>query len=312
MTNVRVETDLFVCQKLWESLIPQEYLTDLWQVREIFRKSYNRSPFFITAYADSEPVGLLPLSWIPEENCYGYYPGEVWKSTTWLEQNRIIADSQVTFEEMIKFLEKEKCKYHLRYLVEHSEFYNITSVDEIGYLFAPAQHNHSMEEYYSSFSSRRSIKTIKKEVARFYERGLDLRLDHVEDFELIVKMNIERFGDASYFADERFTASFYELKDFLLNKGWLKLITMLVDGKVAAVDIGSVYNNHYTLLAGGTNAEFPGIAKAINLYHMQKSCEEKYEEADFLCGDFFWKPMFQLKARPLYLLSNSGEKYVKH
>jgi hypothetical protein len=70
------------------------------------------------------------------------------------------------------------------------------------------------------------------------------------------------------------------------------------------VDMGCVYQGVYTLLAGGTNSRYLGVAKLINFHHMQRACEEKLKRVDFLCGDFNWKKLFHLTPRPLYLMTN--------
>ena len=55
-------------------------------------------------------------------------------------------------------------------------------------------------------------------------------------------------------------------------------------------------------------ADFPSVAKLINLHHMQRACRERLNLIDFLCGDFSWKKKFHLTENPLYLLSNYTTK----
>jgi CelD/BcsL family acetyltransferase involved in cellulose biosynthesis len=66
--------------------------------------------------------------------------------------------------------------------------------------------------------------------------------------------------------------------------------------------MGAIWNNTYTVLAGGTDVEFPGVAKLINLHHIQWACRQRLACVDFLCGDFNWKSRFHLVPRPLYEL----------
>jgi hypothetical protein len=300
MIRVFCETDLKACRALWERLIIPEYLTDLWEVRECFHRNFRREVYFVAAEDSGEPAGLIPLSWIPEARSFGYFPGEVWQGKTWLEQNRIIARDRDVYAAMRQWLAKESVTYNLRYLLPDAWLDSSVPVDEIGYLFRPELYGFEMAPYYARFN-RRSIKSIRKDVERFYARDLTFRFDDPGDFEGLVRMNIDRFGETSYFADERFLASFRDLMFLLREKGWLRMVTVLIEGVPAAIDIGAVYNNRYTLLAGGTGADYPGIAKVINLFHMERACEEKYREADFLCGDFAWKTIFHLTPRPLYL-----------
>ncbi len=64
--------------------------------------------------------------------------------------------------------------------------------------------------------------------------------------------------------------------------------------------MGAVWNNTYTVLAGGTHRDFRGVAKLINFHHLDWACENRLDSVDFLCGDFGWKRRFHLTARPLY------------
>jgi hypothetical protein len=89
----------------------------------------------------------------------------------------------------------------------------------------------------------------------------------------------------------------------LSARNYIRLVTVRIEGKVAAVDMGCVYNDTYTLLAGGTNPDFPGIAKFINLHHIKWACEQKIKRVDFLCGDFNWKTLFHLTPAPLIVLA---------
>ena len=44
---------------------------------------------------------MLALSWIDEEHCFGHFPGELWQGKTWLEQNRILADNDEVFSNLL-------------------------------------------------------------------------------------------------------------------------------------------------------------------------------------------------------------------
>jgi CelD/BcsL family acetyltransferase involved in cellulose biosynthesis len=121
----------------------------------------------------------------------------------------------------------------------------------------------------------------------------------------MLRLNLERYQDGSYFHDNRFLRAFENLAGWLQANNLLRITTVLVDGKVAAVDMGAVWNSTYTVMAGGTDAGFPGIAKLINLHHLEWACAQKVRMVDFLCGEFNWKARFHLQARPLYAIEKS-------
>lgn len=303
MARLAIVTDLEACRRLWEEHIPQIGLTDRWDVRSCFQEHYRRPACFIVATDARGLCGLLPLSWIAEQECFGYFPGETWQGKTWLERNRIVAKSPTVLEDMLAHC-PGPCQ--LRYLQPpETGLIGDLEVDELNYAFLPPAYGWDMEAYWLSFSHK-TAKRLRKEVAALEARGLSYRLDEVSDFELLIHLNRERFGESSYFHDARFAGSCRALVKLLAARGHLRMTTITHDDQVAAVDMGCLYRGVYTLLAGGTHADYPGIAKLINLHHLARACREGHQEVDFLCGDFFWKPLFHLIARPFYKLSNGA------
>jgi hypothetical protein len=308
MSRVRTVTGADECHMLWQSLIPEEMISDLWEVRDCFNREYRHSPCFIVAEERGKVSGLLPLSKDEETGSYGCFPGETWGGKTWLEQNRIIARDQNVLRALLSHIPG---KYHLRYLRPLvPALAEEGAVDEIGYFFLPPRYGYEMERYYEEFSHK-TLKRLKRELAAWDANRVTYRYDDLDDFDLMIRMNLERYGEGSYFFDSRFLNSFRSLMLLLRERGWLRMTTVLIDGTPAAVDMGCTYNGTYTLLAGGTNPEFPGIAKVINLHHMQWACEQRAERVDFLCGDFNWKSRFHLTPQPLYVLTDEQHAHER-
>lgn len=134
----------------------------------------------------------------------------------------------------------------------------------------------------------------------------DVSTELSDQFDWLVMKNIERFGADSYFSDHRFREGFRDMLNLLAGQGMLRVTTMRQGHRIIAVDAGSIYRQQYTLLAGATDRDVPGIAKLINLRHLQWGCQAQLREVDFLCGDFSWKPLFHLTPRPLHLLELTG------
>ena len=301
MEKLRIIRDLEEARFLWETLMPREVVTDLWEVRNCFHRHFRRPVHFITGECAGRSAGLLPLSWVEEVGMYAYFPGETWHGKTWLEQNVIVGD------ELSRLLDAVPGPYHIRYLsprcVPGGSGQN--AVDEIGYLFTPPVYDYDMDRYLESFSGK-TLKRIRREIQGIRDKGLSWRYDHTQDIDLMITMNISRFGRDSYFSDPRFRKGFMEMLRIFADEGWLRITTALLHGNAAAVDIGVLYRGVYTLMAGGTDPGFPGIAKVINMHHMERACEERIREVDFLCGDFNWKKMFHLRERPLFLAAKAS------
>ncbi len=301
MAEFRVAHDLDECRELWEQSTPRENLADLWEVRDCFQRRFRRPAHFLVAEASGALCGLLPLSWIEEAGAYGYFPGETWANKTWLEQNRIHARDADTLDALM-----ERCPSprHLRYLLPPPVAApGPWPVDEIGYLFLPPQYDYDVENYLGEFSGK-SAKRLRRDLACFNTNGVSYRYDDLADFDRLVELNIGRFGSHSYYHDPRFREAFRDLMHLLAERGWLRMTAIVIGGETAAIDLGCVYRGTYTLLAGGTHADYCGVAKLINFHHMDRACREHLQRVDFLCGDFSWKTLFHLTPRPLYLLTD--------
>lgn len=311
MLKIRMCEDLAECQRIWSVVWPDESLFDLWQVRACFAESFSRLPSFLVAEERGAIKGLLPLSWIEEAQCYGHFPGEIWQAKTWLEQNKILASDAAVFAALLANIPGPS---YLRYLTRDSLPSGESAVvDEIGYLFLPGQFNFSFSDYMLQFSGK-SRKNLRRELDRLEEHGVTYRHDHLPDVELLFSMNRKAYGEASYFIDPRFQNSFEKLVSWLHKNGMLRVTTILLGGVVAAVDIGAIWRSTYTVLAGGTNTDFPGVAKMINFHHLEWACRQRFASVDFLCGDFGWKERFHLTSRPLYKIQtlHSPKKPASH
>jgi CelD/BcsL family acetyltransferase involved in cellulose biosynthesis len=78
------------------------------------------------------------------------------------------------------------------------------------------------------------------------------------------------------------------------------MVSLEIGGKTVAVDMAAVYRGTYVVMLGGTNPEFRGVAKAMNMRHLEFACEQGLSRVDFLCGDFHWKKLWHLDPQPLY------------
>ncbi|MBN2706944.1 MAG: GNAT family N-acetyltransferase [Deltaproteobacteria bacterium] len=285
------------CRALWQENFPETCFFDLWSTRSAFRDGFQRPSLFIEARYDGRCVGVLPLSWIDEENYFGYFPGETWSGKTWIEQNRIPASSPEVVEALLAAV-PGPCR--LRYLQDDSQLpANDLAADEINYSLQPRSYQDSSANYLETFNGK-SRKKLLREVESLKRLGPDFRVNHFPDLDSMLNLNLAAYRENSYFHDSRFLTSFTNLAETLRRDQALRLVTVMIKDIIAAVDLIAVWRNHWTVLAGGTNPEFPGIAKLINLYHIEEACRRKIAHVDFLCGDFNWKERFHLAPQQLY------------
>jgi hypothetical protein len=300
MLRIRACDDPEACSRLWQKLWPQTCFFDLWEIRKIFADAFARTPYFLIAEQQGEPVGMLALCYLAEQQQFVHFPGEIWQNKTWIEQNRIPVRELWMRDELLAAIPGPA---HLRYLTHESEPLHARSLipDEENFRFFPQLYGCSFDKYMQEFSHK-SRKNLTREQAKLEALGVAYRHDHFADVQHLLDLNLAAYGDFSYFADPRFLQAFTRLCEWLSANKMLRITTLLLGGRIAAVDAGAVWNGQYTVLAGGTNGDFPGVAKIINFHHIAWACAERLEVVDFLCGDFGWKKRFHLQPCLLYKL----------
>ena len=301
--KIRIYDDPCKAKKIWMSLFIGGHLFSEWDIRWCFHESYGRPVYFVAAEGpERRPAGLIPLSWIEEEACYGFFPGETWKGRTWLEQNSIPAvNSEVTQSLWDAAPENTR----IRYLQGKSvEPLSDADFDETGYILEPPKFDFDFSLYWSQFPGK-SRKKIKRELKAFPDKHTRFEMGNWNDIEWMFSQNLENFGHYSYFHDSRFMTGFADMLATLKRWKVLRVVRMSVNGARTAVDVAAIYKNSLVVLAGATNPDFPGAAKAINLFHIKCAFEEKISKLDFLCGDFGWKKRFRLEERPLFKIEKT-------
>lgn len=290
-------TDLEECKRLWNRLIPSKNLFDLWEFRLCFQRHFRHKPYFLLLEDRKSIAGMVPLSYVEDLDIFVFFPGETWKGKTWIERTPIYLREQSLLAELPSFCPE---RTYLRYMEvsEEAQFPDL-EIDEIGYVLDLHHINFDLDVYGQRFSNKK-FKAIMKVIKSFSGAESAFHLNRLEDLEVLISMSLERFGSASYLYDRRFRDGFRDLVNFLYDKGCLRMISLEIDGKTAAVDTGALFGETYTVFLGGTHADFLGVAKVMNMHHIEFACQQGLRKVDFLCGDFHWKKLWHLDPEPLY------------
>jgi hypothetical protein len=305
-------TDMDECQKLWESLIRPRWISDLWEFRLCFQRHFNCKPCFLVLEDRKGLAGMLPLSYIPDSEMFVFFPGETWKGKTWIERTPYYLREQEFLPDLLFFCPE---RTYLRYMeIPEESIFPDLEVDEIGYVLYPSDLDFDLSLYRQRFSNKkfkgiiRTIKALTGDDGTFYSNRL-------EDFEALVDLSLQNFGTDSYLDDYRFRESVRDMMYFFDRINCLRMVSIEINGTVAAVDLGAAHKGNYTLFLGGTHQGFPGIAKVMNMHHVDFACNQGLRKIDFLCGDFNWKKLWHLDPEPLYkyvspaLTSSEGADY---
>ena len=285
MMRKKVVTNLEACRALWDQLTVRRNVSDLWEFRYCFQKHFKNEPHFVVLEDDQGVAGLLPLSYLADKGIYVLFPGETWNGKTWLERTQLYVREPDMLGELLDVAPERS---YLRYLErDESALLPYLELDETGYLFHPPEMGFDMKTYFQRFVWKK-LKAIKKEIEGMLAAGASWHVNCLTDYDIMVDMSLTTFGKSSYFCDSRFTEGFREV------------LRLEIGSKTVAVDMAAVYRGTYVVLLGGTDPEFRGVAKAMNMQHLEFACEQRLSRLDFLCGDFHWKKLWHLDPQPLY------------
>src|SRR5512139_399684 len=297
MIRKKVVTNLEACRALWDKFTVRRNVTDLWEFRDCFQKHFKNTPHFVLLEDEQGVLGFLPLSYLKDQNKYVLFPGETWNGKTWLERTPLyMRDPDILGD----LLDAAPERTYLRYLeFDESILIPHLELDEIGYLFHPPEIGFDMKNYFQRFVWKK-LKAIKKEIEMMLAPGCSWHINCLADYDIMVDMSLTTFGKSSYFFDSRFAEGFRDVLRFLSRNGWLRIVSLEIGDKTVAVDMAAVYRGSYVVMLGGTDPEFRGVAKAMNMQHLEFACEQRLSRVDFLCGDFHWKKLWHLDPQPLY------------
>lgn len=297
MFKKRFVTDPIECRTLWNALIPHKNIADLWDFRQCFQIHYGSGPSFLLLEDRKGIAGMVPLSYSRELEMFVFFPGETWQGRTWLERTPLFLRERKYLKELLFSC---PAGTYLRYMEfpQANPGLNVV-IDEIGYVLYPPAIHFDGEVFAKRFSSKK-FKGIQKTIQTITEGKCTFHVNRIEDFDLLVNMNLRRFEEDSYLADPRFRESFRDVMHYLYHRGLLRMVSLDIGGKIRAVDLGAIYNGIYTVFLGGADQEIPGVAKVMNMHHIAYACKERLQKLDFLCGEFHWKKLWHLDPEPLY------------
>jgi len=297
MIRTRTVTDLEECRFLWNSLGRRRHVSDLWEFRICFHRHFQNQPFFLVLEDDHGILGMLPLCRLEKEDMFVFFPGETWQDKTWLERTPVYCRDREALPELFSVCPPGT---YLRYIeADESDLPDELDLDEIGYVLHPPELHFNMDEYHKRFSWKK-LKAIKKEISTILAPHCSWHVNRLPDYAAMVRLNRSRFEHDSYFLDSRFMKGFRDVVLWLHERGWLRIVSIEIGGETAAVDLGAVFDHSYVVFLGGTHPDFRGIAKAMNMHHIDFALEQRFSRVDFLCGDFYWKKLWHLDPQPLY------------
>ena len=276
------------CKKLWNSFSSSERLFDLWEFRICFYDDNEQTPHFIAGYDKEKLIGVLPLCFVISQGIYTYFGG-------WFpERNKFFLKDK---QHLQKFLEQVP-KNTLIEGIDSSEgqFYNFLE-DEYTYFLDLKRFGNDFEKYFSSFDKKKQ-KNITRDIKSIPK--YNLFRNRTKDFARLVELNRMQHEDDSKFNDDAIAKGIQKLIEFAKKKKALDLISVEINGKTEAVDLGIIYNKWYYSLIGGVNTrKIPNLGKLMIILDIKAAIEKKADCIDFSATSGHWKSAWNFQKEML-------------
>lgn len=274
--------------RIWDHVSPSRDLFDSWEYRAQY---YLFSPyplFFYTAFFESRPVALLPLQWNEELQALEFFGGKRFSYNDIL----VLPGHDEAIPEILKSVEKKAQFAYMRKPLSglaHAQMlvpqYRLT-LNGIT----------SLQDYLDTFWHGKHRKQLKRSVRQFEEQNLEVCPGTEADLDLLMTLNIQRFGERSNFTNPH-------RKEYLrkLMKVYdVKILTVSVNGVKVAVSYAILFDKGYYGITSGADNSIPFLRKYLMLQKIEEAigCGAAFYDAGR--RDFGWKEQFKFQKTYFY------------
>ena len=281
------------CGRLWKKFSTDKKLFDIWEYRSCFYNRKDYSPYFIAAKDKGRIVGMLPLLYVKNDNNYTYF-GD------WFpERNTIFLKDK---SNLPLLLEKCPAKTKLHGIDPAEKRYFNFKEDEYTYFLDLAKYNQSFDKFFTSFDKkkqknfRQELKSVPKHKV-YYNR--------LKDYNRLVELNIKQFDNESLFTEKPAAAAMKRLVMKAYRKRMLNMVSVQINGKVEAIDLGIRADGWYHVVTGGSNNhKIPNLGKLITVLTIKNAIKKGTKIVDFLATSGHWKSQWHFDKEMLLKYEN--------
>jgi hypothetical protein len=293
MLKFKTVTDEKECRNLWEEFSPNEILWDLWEFRICFHRGSSSFKFFL-GYDGPNNLGLIPLVYDDEFETYTYF------GDTFPEQNKFFLKDK---KDMKLFLDKLPENVQIFYIDgAEAKFYQFKSGDK-RYFLDLEKYKSSYENYLESFTKKHR-KNLRYDLNKLERNGFSVEKNKIDDFDILVSFNKERFGKDSDYNEQDFADSMKKLIANSNNKNMLDLISIKIENNTEGVGLGVYYKDIYYVLGVGRNPGVNNLGKLLIAEQIKSAISLKCIKVDFLSTESGWKELWNLDSEEMYEFEN--------
>ncbi|PIS15392.1 hypothetical protein COT63_00190 [Candidatus Shapirobacteria bacterium CG09_land_8_20_14_0_10_38_17] len=276
------------CQKLWQEFSPNTTLFDTWDFRLAFWKGYNHIPYFLVLKNNLENFALLPLWYEKDKKKY------TWFGSTWQEENKFLVKDPLFIPLLLNICPSPVI---LNAISAELPLWIKKTIklkpDDPKYILK-LETIKSADDYLSTLKKKKRH-NFKRDRRIIEAQNPHITFNNFADFDNMVKLSMRRFeekGEDTDWEDSRRVETFRQIIKLgqAGNSYKIRMITVIIDNKVAAVDLIALFNDCYSPLKCGYDVKnFPGIGNFVNLLEIDDAINLGMKKMDFLEIGYGWK-----------------------
>lgn len=273
--------DIKECNVLWNLLSPKKKLFDAWGFRICFYDSHDNEPYFVVGYEEKDIVGIIPLCFVKSKSQYNYFGG-------WFPERNFFFLKDKT--KLAHFLDQCPNNTFIEGIdPSEGKYFNFLE-DEYTYYLDLSKYDNSFEKYFTSLDKKKQ-KNLKRDIKNIPE--YKICHNRLEDFDRLMELNIKQYEEDSKFNNEAIKNGIHGLVNLAYKEGILQMISVEINGKTEAVDVGIVYGDWYNAVIGGANNQkIPNLGKLMTILDIKNAIETKSRFVDFFATSGYWKSMW--------------------
>lgn len=292
-------TEMEACRAAWEALSPGQRAWDQWDLMYAFHDQAGYRFNFLVKEEEGALEGLVPLVEDLSDHSFelfgGCYPDS---RVLWIDQEDFPVFFDALPEPAVFFDLNGPWVEEL--LVRHPQFAEHFRERDERYFLLPSAFDYDFNNHIARFSSEKR-KGFLYDLRKIRERGPQLEWSDADESELFIALCNRRFGADSDYATEGGRAELRRVISELRESGYLKTLTISMDGQKQAVSMSALYGGTMIALYSASNADYKNLGKLLNVETIQEGCRLKVNEINYMTG-MSWKAAWDMNSEAVYTM----------
>jgi len=282
--------DIDTCRLLWQEFSPNRSIFDIWDFRYTYWLGYRYEPYFILL-RDAEPLGVLPLWYNDDLKQYEWFGGLYPEDNTFFVKDPLYIPLLLSLAPpqtiLTGILLPDDIWYRKYISFENDDPKYVLSLEKM----------RSLDDYFMSFTKKTRY-NLKHDRDRILQHNPTFRINEKSDLYELIRLNNEHYhalGEDTGWEDPRRIATYEFIADLDSKKEGFetKIITLLIDGVVASVELATITKDIYTVMkCGHENKRFPGIGNYAMLLNIEDSITMGRKYVDYLQESYGYKERY--------------------